>query len=184
MLFRQIYKNQSIKINIAQNKKAGLERSQGATCGLPAQVRQKHLHCTEKPYPAGKSPVLKVLRRITVITCRLCSFKSWTRTSAQAEDFNNFLTEPANASWLNAQHGNRSCCCGCSGKEIYLSTAKIAPSLRNFLTPYVPVRNLAVVIVVIPRTTARVLFTKLGKLCVFYAVRTRRRAGLNLFIRT
>ena len=75
-------------------------------------------------------------------------------------------------------------CCGCSGKEIYLSTAKIAPSLRNFLTPYVPVRNLAVVIVVIPRTTARVLFTKLGKLCVFYAVRTRRRAGLNLFIRT
>ena len=82
----------SIKINIAQNKKAGLERSQGATCGLPAQVRQKHLHCTEKPYPAGKSPVLKVLRRITVITCRLCSFKSW-----------------------NAQHGNHSCCYGCSG---------------------------------------------------------------------
>ena len=36
----------------------------------------------------------------------------------------------------------------------------------------VPVRNLAVVIVVIPGTTA------------LYAVRTRRRAGLNLFIRT
>ena len=27
-----------------------------------AQVRQKHLHCTEKPYPAGKSPVLKVFK--------------------------------------------------------------------------------------------------------------------------
>ena len=51
-----------IKINIAQNKKAGLERSQGATCGLPAQVRQKHLHCTEKAYNAGKSPVLKVFK--------------------------------------------------------------------------------------------------------------------------
>ena len=157
-----------------------------------AQVRQKHLHCTEKPYPAGKSPVLKVLRRITVITCRLCSFKSWTRTSAQAEDFNNFLTEPANASWLNAQHGNQAqsyapaliVCCGCSGKEIYLPTAKIAPSFRNFLTPCVPVANRRVVGVVVPRAAARVLFTKLGKLCVFYAVRTRRRAGLNLFIRT
>ena len=149
-----------------------------------AQVRQKRLHCTEKPCNAGKSPVLKVLKRITVITCRLCSFKSWTRTSAQAEDFNNFLTEPANASWLNAQHGNHSYCCVCSGKEIYLFTAKIAPSFRNFLTPCVPVRHLAVVIVVIPGTAARVLFTKLGKLCVFYAVRTRRRAGLYLFIRT
>lgn len=27
-----------------------------------AQVQQKHLHCTEKPYPAGKSPVLKVFK--------------------------------------------------------------------------------------------------------------------------
>ena len=52
----------SIKINIAQNKKAGLERSQGATCGLPAQVRQKHLHCMGKAYNAGKSPVLKVFK--------------------------------------------------------------------------------------------------------------------------
>ncbi len=109
----------------------------------------------------AKSPVLKVLRRITVITCRLCSFKSW-----------------------NAQHGNHSYCCGCSGKEIYLPTAKIAPSFRNFLTPCVPVRHGTVRSIVVPRATARVLFTKLGKLCVLYAVRTRRRAGLYLFIRT
>ena len=27
-----------------------------------AQVRQKHLHCTEKAYNAGKSPVLKVFK--------------------------------------------------------------------------------------------------------------------------
>ena len=62
-------------------------------------------------------------------------------------------------------------CCGCSGKEIYLPTAKIAPSLRKFLTPCVPVANRRVVGVVVPRTTPRVLFTKLGKLCVFYTVR-------------
>ena len=99
----------------------------------------------------------------------------------QAEDSYNFLTEPANASWLNAQHGNRSCCCGCSGKEIYLLTAKIAPSLRKFLTPCVPVRHGTVGSIVVLGTTARVLFTKLGKLCVFYAVRTRRRACLNPF---
>ena len=48
----------------------------------------------------------------------------------------------------------------------------------------VPVANRRVVGVVVPRAATRVLFTKLGKLCVFYAVRTRRRAGLNLFIRT
>ena len=42
---------------------------------------------------------------------------------------------------MNAQHGNRSYCCGCSGKEIYLPTAKIATSFRNFLTPCVPVRH-------------------------------------------
>lgn len=59
-----------------------------------------------------------------------------------------------------------------TGKEIYLPTAKIAPSLRNFLTPCVPVANRRVVGVVVPGTTA------------LYAVRTRRRAGLYLFIRT
>ena len=74
-------------------------------------------------------------------------------------------------------------CCGCSGKEIYLSTAKIAPSLRNFLTPYVPVRHGTVRSIVVPRAAARVLFTKLGKLCVFDAVRTRRRAESCRFCR-
>ena len=74
-------------------------------------------------------------------------------------------------------------CCGCSGKEIYLPTAKIAPSFRNFLTPCVPVANRRVVGVVVPRTTPRVLFTKLGKLCVFDTVRTRRRAESCRFCR-
>lgn len=53
--FRQI----NIKL-INTKYKTGLEPSQGATCRLPAQVRQKHLHCMEKAYNAGKSPVLKV----------------------------------------------------------------------------------------------------------------------------
>lgn len=61
---------------------------------------------------------------------------------------------------------------GSTGKEIYLPTAKIAPSLRNFLTLCVPVANRRVVGIVVPRAAA------------LYAVRTRRRAGLNLFIRT
>ena len=74
-------------------------------------------------------------------------------------------------------------CCGCSGKEIYLPTAKIAPCFRNFLTPCVPVANRRVVGVVVPRTTPRVLFTKLGKLCVFNTVRTRRRAESCRFCR-
>ena len=48
----------------------------------------------------------------------------------------------------------------------------------------VPVSHGTVGSIVVPRAAARVLFTKLGKLCVFYAVRTRRRTGLYLFIRT
>ena len=48
----------------------------------------------------------------------------------------------------------------------------------------VPVSHGTVGSIVVPRAAARVLFTKLGKLCVLYAVRTRRRAGLYLFIRT
>ena len=47
----------------------------------------------------------------------------------------------------------------------------------------VPVANRRVVGVVVPRTTPRVLFTKLGKLCVFYTVRTRRRAEPCCFCR-
>ena len=100
----------------------------------------KTLQCRQKS--GSKS----FYRGITVITCRLCSFKSW-----------------------NAQHGNRSCCCSCSDKEIYLSTAKIAPSLRNFLTPCVPVRHGIVGSIVVPKGAA------------LYAVRTRRRAESCLF---
>ena len=45
----------------------------------------------------------------------------------------------------------------------------------------VPVANGRVVGVVVPRTTPRVLFTKLGKLCVFDTVRTRREPSLAVF---
>ena len=96
-----------------------------------AQVQQKHLHCTEKPYPAGKSPVLKV-------------FKDGLRLL------------PAACVALRAGTHNT-------------ETVVVVAVVRVVV---VPVRNLAVVIVVIPGTTA------------LYAVRTRRRAGLNLFIRT
>ena len=60
---------------------------------------------------------------------------------------------------------------GSTGKEIYLPTAKIAPSFRNFLTPCVPVANRRVVGVVVPRTTP------------FDTVRTRRRAEPCRFCR-
>ena len=47
----------------------------------------------------------------------------------------------------------------------------------------VPVANRRVVGVVVPGTIPRVLFTKLGKLCVFDTVRTRRRAESCRFCR-
>ena len=96
-----------------------------------AQVQQKHLHCTEKPYPAGKSPVLKV-------------FKDGLR-----------LLPAACVALRAGTHNTETKAVEAVGRvEVVLD------------------RNLAVVIAAKPRTTAT------------HAVRTRRRAGLNLFIRT
>ena len=173
-----------------QNKKAGFERSQGTTCGLPAQVRQKHLHCTGKAYNAGKSPVLKVFKGgLRLLPAACVALKAGPALLRKRKILIISLqSQPAPAGWThNTETIAQShapamiVCCGCSGKEIYLPTAKIAPSFRNFLTPCVPVANRRVVV---PRTTPRVLFTKLGKHCVFDTIKTRRRTGLYLFILT
>ena len=67
----------SVKINIEQNKKPALS------------VRKEYLCAT------GTRPT------------KTFALHGKTALPPKAEDFNNFLAEPANASWLNAQHGNQ-----------------------------------------------------------------------------
>ena len=62
------------------------------------------------------SPVLKVLWRITETFLPPKAYRAGPALPPKAEDFNNFLAEPANASWLNAQHGNQGNCAGCPGR--------------------------------------------------------------------
>ena len=89
------------------------------------------MHCTEKPYPAGKSPVLKV-------------FKGGLRLL------------PAACVALRAGTHNT-------------ETIVVVTVVRVVV---IPIRHGTVGSIVVPRTAT------------LNAVRTRRRAGLNLFIRT
>ena len=121
-----------------------------ATSTSPA----KALHCTEKPYPADKSPVLKVFKGgLRLLPAACVALRAGPALPRKRKILIISLqSQPTLVGWTHNTE-----------------TVVIVAVVRVVV---VPIRHGTVGSIVVPRAAT------------LYAVRTRRRAGLYLFIRT